>query len=559
VSFTSSSSPTVDTVSASTSQGAQSSAQRPSSAQPRRFAPASFGGVRQTPTAPTATPTLTPAPTGPDAATFEALGVNSRFIQALERQGITAPTPIQARAIPPLLAGRDVIGQSRTGSGKTIAFGLPLLERIDLRQRQTQALILTPTRELATQIADVLQSVAGPGLRIAQLIGGRAMGPQREALAAGAQIAVGAPGRVYDLLGQGALHLDALRVVVLDEADEMLDVGFAPTVERILAKTPDHRQMALFTATLPTWVTKLAARFSHDPLIVSVIPPTTARPMSVAGNGRGARPGTANANTSANGGPADGVGEAPNTITQTVYMTQEGGRFDALLTLLNRPREQGETTLIFARTKHGARKLAKLLEARGYPVAALQGNMSQNARDRVVAAFRTGETPILVATNVAARGLDVTTITMVINYELPESAALFNHRIGRTGRMDRPGEAITLLAPEDAPTWRRMQMDLGVSLPPIPWPGAQNGAQSTPNGAAYPRVTPPAAPTTAPTQPASAQPTFARPTPRHTPQPARHAPAVIPTTLASRPAGFTGGGSRRRGSRGGWRPQEPRD
>ncbi len=507
-------------------------------------------------------PGLISVATGPDAETFEALGVNPRFIQALQRQGITTPTLIQARAIPPLLAGRDVIGQSRTGSGKTIAFGLPLLERIDLRQRQTQALILTPTRELATQIADVLQSVAGPGLRIAQLIGGRSMGPQREALAAGAQIAVGAPGRVYDLLGQGALHLDALRVVVLDEADEMLDVGFAPTVERILAKTPENRQMALFTATLPTWVTTLAARFSHDPLVVSVIPPTTTRPASVvANNGRGVRPTSANA--SAANGPADGVGEAPTTITQTVYMTQEGGRFDALLTLLNQPREVGETTLIFARTKHGARKLAKQLEARGYPVAALQGNMSQNARDRVVAAFRTGETPILVATNVAARGLDVTTITMVINYELPESAALFNHRIGRTGRMDRPGEAITLLAPEDAPTWRRMQQDLGVALPPIPWPGTQNGAQAASNGAMYPRVTPPAAPVAAPAQPVSTQhpPALARSAAMPSaPQPARHAPAVIPTTLASRPAGFNGGGARqRRGSRGARRPQGPRE
>lgn len=551
MSLTSSTSPTVETASAPTSQPSSHFSNGRQSPQPRRFAPAGapFPTQREAP-AQTAAPAPTPAPTGPDADSFAAMGVNPRFIEALERQGITAPTPIQARAIPPLLAGRDVIGQSRTGSGKTIAFGLPLLERIDLRQRQTQALILTPTRELATQIADVLQSLAGPGLRIAQLIGGRAMGPQREALAAGAQIAVGAPGRVYDLLGQGALRLDALRVVVLDEADEMLDVGFAPTVERILAKTPANRQMALFTATLPSWVTKLAARFSHDPIVVSVVPPTSARQASVVGVGRNGRPAAANASN--DGGAADGVGQAPAAITQKVYMTQEGGRFDALLTLLNQSREMGETTLIFARTKHGARKLAKLLEARGYPVAALQGNMSQNARDRVVAAFRTGETPILVATNVAARGLDVTTITMVINYELPESAALFNHRIGRTGRMDRPGEAITLLAPEDAPTWRHMQQDLGVSLPPIPWPSNQGGSQAA-NGSAYPRVTPPAG--------SSAPDTASAPMrqPRPAPQPMRSGPAVIPTTLASRPAGFTGGGSRGRGARGGGRrPQGSR-
>ncbi len=350
--------------------------------------------------------------------------------------GIVEPTLIQERAIPPLLAGRDVIGQSRTGSGKTIAFGLPLVERLDPQLRRLQALVLVPTRELAAQVADVLASLdGGRGLRVAQLIGGRALGPQREALLAGAQIAVGAPGRVLDHLRQGNLDPRALRIVVLDEADQMLDAGFAPDVERILAKTPPNRQMALFTATLPEWTTELAQSYLRDPVSVDAGSPQT-RPA-----------------------PA---------IAQIVYLVPEGQRLAALTALLDRRRDAEGNTLVFGRTKHGVRKLAKQLEARGYPVAALQGNMSQNARDRVIADFRSGQAPMLLATNVAARGLDVLSIEQVINYELPESAELFTHRVGRTGRMDREGEAITLLTPEDMPAWQKMQRDLGVRIQRAP-------------------------------------------------------------------------------------------
>jgi ATP-dependent RNA helicase DeaD len=369
---------------------------------------------------------------------FAQLGARRRTVDALARMGIETPTLIQARAIPPLLSGRDVVGQSRTGSGKTIAFGLPLVERLDPRSRQPQALVLVPTRELAAQVAGVLAALeAGRGLRVAELIGGRALGPQKEALDAGAQIVVGAPGRVLDHLRQGNLRLDALKLCVLDEADQMLDAGFAPDVERILAATPPQRQMALFTATLPEWTTQIAVRYLREPVRVDAGTPET-RPA-----------------------PA---------IAQIVYLVPEGRRLEALCALLDRRKGAAGATLVFGRTKHGVKRLAKQLGAKGYAVAALQGNMSQNARERVVAEFRAGQVPVLLATNVAARGLDVLSIEQVINFELPESAELFTHRVGRTGRMERAGEAITLVAPEDLPVWKRMQRDLGVSLPARAWP-----------------------------------------------------------------------------------------
>jgi ATP-dependent RNA helicase DeaD len=382
-------------------------------------------------------------PAGSDAATissFAQLGARGATVRALVRQGIETPTPIQTRAIPPLLAGRDVIGQSRTGSGKTIAFGLPLVERVDPRLHRVQALVLVPTRELAAQVGNVIASLdGGRGLRVAQLVGGRPLGPQRQALLSGAQIVVGAPGRVLDHLRQGTLNLSELAIVVLDEADQMLDAGFAPDVERILAMTPQTRQMALFTATLPEWTIRLAGRFLRDPVRVEA---------------------------------SSGAIQPAPAIAQTVYVVPAGLRRAALVALLDRRRNAQGTTLVFGRTKHGVRKLARQLAASGYPVAALQGNMSQNARERVVADFRAGRVPVLLATNVAARGLDVDSIEQIINYELPESAELFTHRIGRTARMDREGEAITLITPDDMPAWQKIGRDLGNKLQPRPWPHA---------------------------------------------------------------------------------------
>lgn len=374
-----------------------------------------------------------------DAATsFAELGAHPRAVARLAEMGITTPTLIQARGIPPLLAGRDVVGQSRTGSGKTIAYGLPLIERIDPRLRRLQALVLVPTRELASQVAGVLFSLGGGrGVRVAQLIGGRSYLPQREALRLGAQIAVGAPGRVLDHLRQGTLDLSQLTFAVLDEADQMLDAGFAPDVERLLSAMPERRQLALFTATLPEMTTQIARRYLHEPVSVDAGTPESR--------------------------PAE-------TVTQIAYSVPREHRLNALMTLLDRRREASGTTLVFGRTKHGVDKLARQLIARGYPVVALHGNMSQNARDRVITEFRSGKTPTLVATNVAARGLDVLSIEQVINYELPESAELFTHRVGRTGRMDNTGEAITLLIPDDMPQWRRFQRDLAMKVKPMPFP-----------------------------------------------------------------------------------------
>jgi ATP-dependent RNA helicase DeaD len=380
----------------------------------------------------------TPASTPASPATFEQFGLSPRSVLALKAAGITTPTPIQVAALPPLLAGSDLIGQSRTGSGKTIAFGLPLIERIDPKARTLQALVIVPTRELANQVGTVLQMIeAGRGIKVALLIGGRAIGPQRDALAAGAQIAIGAPGRVLDHLRSGSLKLRDLKMVVLDEADQMLDAGFAPDVERILTRTPTSRQTMLFSATMPEWASTLAARYLRAPVRVS----TT--------------------------GPG---GNAAPAIQHVIYQVPEGNRLDALKALLDERRDASGVTLVFARTKHGVKRLAKKFETMGYPVAALQGNLSQNARDRVMEQFRAGQVRILLATNIAARGLDILDIGQVINYELPESAELFTHRVGRTGRMEREGEAITLLTPEDMPAWRKMQRDLKGNLPLRPWP-----------------------------------------------------------------------------------------
>jgi ATP-dependent RNA helicase DeaD len=371
------------------------------------------------------------------AASFDELRLRPATLQALSRMGIVTPTPIQGRALPALLAGRDVIGQARTGSGKTLAFGIPIVEMVDPAVRSVQALVLTPTRELAVQVGGVLDELgASRGVNSTLIFGGRAAGPQIAALRRGAPIVVGTPGRVLDLLNQGALDLAGVRFLVLDEADEMLDRGFAPDVERILGRTPRARQTALFSATVPAWVDGTARAHLTDPVRVMVDP--------------------------------DPEDAAP--IDHIAFDVANGDKLGALRELLDR-RGAG-SIIVFGRTKHGVKKLAKRLEADGYPVGALQGNLSQNARDRVMADFRAGRVRILLATNVAARGLDIDDVDQVINVELPESPELLTHRVGRTGRMGRAGQAITLLAPDDAPKWRELERGLGRRIQRAPWPGA---------------------------------------------------------------------------------------
>lgn len=369
---------------------------------------------------------------------FAELNLLTTIYDALERMNITTPTKIQAQALPILLAGRDVIGQSRTGSGKTLAFGIPAIESIDPAIRTVQVLVLTPTRELAVQVGDVLAKLAeGTGIKTVLVYGGRAMGPQKDALRRGAQIVVGTPGRVADLHGQGALHLNNVRFLVLDEADEMLDRGFAPQVAKILSWTPRERQTALFSATMPAWVDEASKTHLRDPQHIEIQSTQTEQTQ----------------------------------IDHIAYDVPAGGKIDALKDLLD-ARGDGQV-IVFGRTKHGVKKLAKQLVAAGYPVAALQGNLSQNARDKVMADFKAGKVSILLATNVAARGIDVTAVDHVINFELPESAELLQHRIGRTGRMGRTGSAVTLLGSEDADKWRQLMRGLGKQIQRQPWKGAR--------------------------------------------------------------------------------------
>jgi ATP-dependent RNA helicase DeaD len=379
--------------------------------------------------------TLTPP--RPARAVFADQRIPADFQRILGTQGITAPTPIQAAAIPALLDGKDVVGQARTGSGKTLAFALPLVLVADPRVRKVQGLVLVPTRELAQQVADVTRPFAAArGLTLALLYGGRSLGPERQSLLAGPHLVVATPGRALDHLRRENLSLRALRLLVLDEGDAMLDQGFAPDVERILALTPPGRQTALFSATIPAWVARVSAKHLREPVTVRVDPDAA----------------------------------TPSEIAHTVYDVDSAAKPAALRGLLDR--RGAAPLLVFARTKHGVKKLARQLVREGYPVAALQGNMSQNARDRALASFRSGETPILVATNVAARGLDVEGIGQVINYELPESAELFSHRSGRTGRMGRSGEVITFLTPDDAAKWRQLERELGRRFTRARWPAS---------------------------------------------------------------------------------------
>ncbi|MDQ2682274.1 MAG: DEAD/DEAH box helicase [Chloroflexota bacterium] len=375
---------------------------------------------------------------------FAELSLRQTSQDALSRMNITTPTRIQAETLPVLLDGRDVIGQSRTGSGKTLAFGIPAVESVDPGIKAVQVLVLTPTRELAVQVGDVLSNLCtGTGIRTVLVYGGRAMGPQKDALRRGAQIVVGTPGRVADLYGQGDLRLNNVNFLVLDEADEMLDRGFRPQVEQILGWTPATRQTALFSATMPDWVNDASKRHLRNPHRV-VIESTVAESQS---------------------------------IDHIAYDVPAGGKMDALKDLLD-GRGDGQV-IVFGRTKHGVKKLAKQLAASGYPVAALQGNMSQNARDTVMEEFRAGKVPVLLATNVAARGIDVSAVDYVINFELPESSELLSHRIGRTGRMGRSGQAITLLGDEDTGKWRQLERGLGKRIQREPWTGARR-TDSTP-------------------------------------------------------------------------------
>lgn len=402
---------------------------------------------------------------------FPGLDLQPRTRSTLSHMGITSPTSIQEQAIPWLSAGRDVIGQAQTGSGKTLAFGIPLVESCSRPGEGVQGLVLVPTRELAIQVASVLEAVSGHRVSITLLYGGRALGGEKRALQKGARIVVGTPGRTLDHLRQGNLSLRSLCTLVLDEADEMLDRGFARDVESILAETPADRQTVMFSATLPDWVARTSHKHLRNPKTVRVI-----------------------------ADEADAL-----KIEHLIYKMNTETKMQALRTLLD---QRGDAPiLVFGKTKHGVKKLALQLERLGYPVTALQGNLSQNARERAMETFRSGATPVLVATNVAARGLDVDGISQVINYDLPDSLQLFTHRVGRTGRMGKSGEAITFVTPDDEAKWREIERGLDKKIAIRRW------GPDGPGDAGHSRSSAPAATATRDSRPSLASPVERAPRP----------------------------------------------
>ena len=359
--------------------------------------------------------------------TFADLGVRPRTVETLTRQNILDPLAVQAAAIPALLRRRDLVMQAPTGSGKTLAFLVPMVERLAGHQPSgIRALIVVPTRELASQIEAVLRGI-DPKLRTALIIGGVGYGGQTSALRNSCDVVIGCPGRILDLAGQGVARLDRVQYLVLDEADEMLDQGFARDVERIIAMTPtDSRQTVLASATIPDWVQRMIDKHLVDPEHVRLSADEPA-------------------------------------LEHGLVRVERENRVSVLSRLLRR---HGGSAIVFHRTKHGAKKLARDLARDGHRTGELQGNLSQNARDRAIAAFRRGESDVLVATNVAARGIDVSHVGLVVNYELPETANWLTHRVGRTARNGAAGRALTFLSADDADKWRKLRRE---GAPDLMW------------------------------------------------------------------------------------------
>lgn len=349
--------------------------------------------------------------------TFDQLGIREPLTRALTDVGYETPTPIQLQTIPLLLEGRDVIGQAPTGTGKTAAFALPILQQLDLATAGVQALVLTPTRELAIQVAEAFHTYARwlGQVRVLPIYGGQPIQKQLERLRRGVQVVVGTPGRVMDHLRRGTLDLAGVRMIVLDEADEMLRMGFIEDVEWILGQAPAERQTALFSATMPTEVRRVADRYLHAPATVEGVQRMVTVP----------------------------------TIEQHYVQVAEPQKLDALAQLLETGATPGAATLVFVRTKVRADELAERLQARGYAAEAMQGDMSQAQRESVIRRLRNGQLELVVATDVAARGLDVERIGFVVNYDIPYDPESYVHRIGRTGRAGRSGAAVLFVTPRE--------------------------------------------------------------------------------------------------------------
>ncbi|HLF09252.1 MAG TPA: DEAD/DEAH box helicase [Dehalococcoidia bacterium] len=370
--------------------------------------------------------------------TFQELDLRREVMQAILELGYEEPTPIQAQTIPLLLSGKDVVAQAQTGTGKTAAFVIPIVERIEPSNRAVQAIVLVPTRELAMQVAEASFGLSRfRRIDVLPIYGGQAYDRQLRGLRKGVHVVVGTPGRVIDHIRRGTLRLDGVRTVVLDEADEMLDMGFFEDIEFILEQTPKERQTALFSATIPPRVEALARRYLREPLYIA-------------------------------------IAREERTVPQThqvYYETAESGKLEALTRVLDL--ETPRSAIVFCRTKRAVDEVASALQARGYAADGIHGDLSQPQRERVLQSFRENRIEILVATEVAARGLDLPDVTHVINYDIPDDPDAYIHRIGRTGRMGRKGEAITFVAPRETRLLRFIESQIHKKLKPmrLPAPG----------------------------------------------------------------------------------------
>ena len=405
--------------------------------------------------APAPAPAHAPTPSaGPQ--TFAELKISTGTLDAIAAMGYETPSPIQGQAIPPFLQGRDILAQARTGTGKTAAFGIPIAEAARNlpdpgRNGAIVALVLVPTRELALQVTEELAQIAkGSRIRVIPIYGGVGMGKQNDDLRRGGnQVVVATPGRLLDHMQQGTIRLDRVRQLILDEADRMLDMGFLPDVERILRAVPQQRQTGLFSATVPEPIRRLSSKFLNDPVTVKVEAGPTATPLA----------------------------------EQFKIFMEKPHKTRALLALL--AKEKPEQVIIFTRTKHLAKRLAPQLERSGHKAAALQGNMSQGQRERAMSAFREGTVTVLVATDIASRGIDVPEVSHVVNFDLPDEPEAYVHRIGRTGRMGRTGKAFTFVQSDEHRDLRTIESISGIrmteydvgELPPEPQmpPKAENG------------------------------------------------------------------------------------
>ena len=366
---------------------------------------------------------------------FAEMGLSEAICARATRGGITEPTPIQAGSIPAALEGRDVMGLAKTGTGKTLAFGLPLIQRLSAdptrpTPKSARALILAPTRELVRQIESSLKVFTdGTKIRVTSIVGGVGMSPQERAMSQGVDILVATPGRLMDLISRRSVNLNGCGFLVLDEADQMLDMGFIHALRKIAALLPKARQTMLFSATMPKQMEEIAAAYLFNPLKVQVNPP----------------------------------GQAAEKVEQEVHFVAKSVKIDLLIEHLDAHRD--ELALVFGRTKHGMEKLSKILENKGFACAAIHGNKSQGQRERALAAFRAGELRVLVATDVAARGLDIPEVRHVYNFELPNVPESYVHRIGRTARAGRAGKAIAYCAPEEMAELRDIEKVLKAKIP----------------------------------------------------------------------------------------------